>query len=152
MAATDITESVVRMNGVNQETQYKKSDAYIIDAAANAGLLTVATHSLVSIPAGNMVTGVKAVLLGAATSSGSATLQLLAKVGSETAEAFSGTAFAVAAMTAGKVYNLPISAVTAYSETDATVIQATVGTAAFTALKFMLIVEYIPIVSFLNRG
>lgn len=151
MAATDVTASTIRQNGANQDTNYTKTDAYIIDASVAAGLLTVATHSLVKVPKGNMITGVKVVALDTATSGGAATLQFLAKVGAAAAEALN-SALALAAMAAGKVHNIPVSSVTAYSGTDETVIQITVGTAAFTALKFMLFVEYIPVTEFLNRG
>jgi len=151
MAATDITASVVRLKGTNSQTNYKQMDAYIIDAAENAGLLTVATHELVTIPAGRVLTGIKAILIGAATSDGSATAQFKYKVGSETAEAINGTAYAVAAMTAGKVYNLPLQAVSAYSATETANIELVVAVAAFTALKFALFVETIPLDSFLTK-
>lgn len=152
MASTDLTGILARMKGTNSDTNYKQLDAYVVNAAENAGILTVETHDLVKVPAGKAVVGITAVLLSDATSEGSATLQFKAKVGSGTAEAVNGTAYAVAAMKSGKVYRLPFQAVSGYAEADATVIQITVAGAAFTALKFMLLVETIPLDSFLSRG
>ena len=152
MAAKDITGSVLVLKGVNSEQNYTRSLSVVIDGADEADLLTVATHSLIKIPAGNMISGIKVLPLASATSAGAATLQFLAKVGSGTAEAINGTALALAALAAGKVHNLNLSSVKGYSETDDTVIQMTVGTADFTALKFMIFVEYIPVSNFLNRG
>lgn len=150
MAATDITASVSRLPGINNPN-YIKSDSYIIDMASNAGLLTAATHSLVSIPAGNAIVGVKVVILTAATSTGSATVKFGLKVGSGSVEDIT-TATAVAAITLGKVFNYSCSAVTAYSASDATLLQAVVATEALLTLKFQVFIEYIPVAAFSARG
>lgn len=150
MAATDVTNQVKRLNGVNVNTNHVRTDAYIIDAAEAAGLLTVETHSLAVVPAGYAVTGLKVVSLETATSSGSATLQFKLKHGTDAAAAI-GSANALAALTAGDVLCLNTSGILAYGDSEV-VVQATVGTAAFTKLKFLLMVEMVPVLDFLTMG
>ena len=150
MPATDVTNKVKRLNGVNVLTNHVLTDAYIIDAAENAGLLTVATHSLAVVPPGMAVVGLKVISLVTATSDGNATLQFKLKHGSDSAESI-GSANAIAALTAGDVINIPTSGIKAYGDSKV-VVQATVGTAAYTALKFMLMVEMVPVSDFLTAG
>ena len=150
MAATDVTNQVKRLNGVNVNTNHVRTDAYIIDAAEAAGLLTIETHSLAVVPAGYAVTGLKVVSLETATSTGASTLQFKLKHGSAAAEAI-GSANALAAFTSGDVLSLAPAGILAYGD-SAVVVQATVGAVAFTKLKFLLMVEMVPVLNFLTRG
>ena len=84
------------------------------------------------------------------TSSGSATVTFKAKVGTETATAV-GSAIGKANLAAGFVQNLAVATL-AYSATAGTTIEMTVGTAALTAVKLLVIAEYIPVDMFMNAG
>lgn len=150
MAATDITAKETIVKGVNSPNNYIRSEARLIDGAENAGLLTVETHSLFVIPKGNMLTGLKVVALAAVTSDGSATLQFKAKIGAA-AEAVH-TAIAVADLAKGDVHVLPVAAIKGYDADADTTIQLTVGVAALTALKVLVVAEYIPVVEFMTAG
>lgn len=151
MAATDITAKETIVKGVNSPNNYIRSEARLIDGAENAGLLTVETHSLFVIPKGNMLTGLKVVALAAVTSDGSATLQFKAKIG-DAAEAVNGTAIAVANLAKGDVHVLPVAAIKGYDADNDTTIQLTVAVAALTALKVLVVAEYIPVVEFMTAG
>lgn len=150
MAATDITAKETIVKGVNSPNNYIRSEARLIDGAENAGLLTVETHSLFVIPKGNMLTGLKVVALAAVTSDGSATLQFKANIG-DAAEAVH-TAIAVANLAKGDVHVLPVAAIKGYDADNDTTIQLTVGVAALTALKVLVVAEYIPVVEFMTAG
>lgn len=150
MAATDITAKETIVKGVNSPNNYIRSEARLIDGAENAGLLTVETHSLFVIPKGNMLTGLKVVALAAVTSDGSATLQFKASINS-TAEAIH-TAIAVANLAKGDVHVLPVAAIKGYDADNDTTIQLTVAVAALTALKVLVVAEYIPVVEFMTAG
>lgn len=150
MAATDITAKETIVKGVNSPNNYIRSEARLIDGAENAGLLTVETHSLFVIPKGNMLTGLKVVALDAVTSDGSATLQFKAKIG-DTAGAIH-TAIAVANLAKGDVHVLPVAAIKGYDADADTTIQLTVAVKPLTALKVLVIAEYIPVVEFMTAG
>jgi len=150
MAATDITAKETLVKGVNSPNNYIRSEARLIDGAENSGLLTVETHSLFVIPKGNMLTGLKVVALAAVTSGGSATLQFKASI-SDTAEAIH-TAIAVANLAKGDVHVLPVTAIKGYDAEADTTIQLTVAVAALTALKVLVVAEYIPVVEFMTAG
>lgn len=148
----DATAKLSRINGSNSYTNYVKTDSFVIDSDQIAGLLATGTHSLVKLPKGQAVTGVRIVNLDAATSAGLATLQFLVKVGSADAVAFNSTALALSVLTKGKVFDYSSGGISAYGETDEITIQMTVATAAFTALKFIIFVDYIPIEDFITAG
>lgn len=147
----DVTNKVKRLNGVNVNTNHIQTDAYVIDGAEFSDLLATGTHSLAVVPKGHAVTGLKAVSLDTATSSGSATGQFKLKVGSSNAENI-GSANALTAFSKGDVLNLAAAGILAYSDDDDITIQLTAGTAAFTKLKFLLLVEYVPVQAFLTAG
>ena len=150
MASADITSKDTLVFGVNSTNNYVHSEAHIIDGVENPGVLAQDTHDLFKIPAGNALVGLKIVALDSTTSSGSATVTFKAKVGTETATAV-GSAIAKANLAAGFVHNLAVATL-AYSGTADTTIEMTVGTAALTAVKLLVIAEYIPVDMFMTAG
>jgi hypothetical protein len=150
MASADITTKDTLVKGVNSMNNYIRSEAHILDGVENPGILDADTHSLFVIPKGNALVGLKIVALADTTSSGSATLQFKAKIGS-TAEAIH-TAIAKADLAAGDVVVADVAKIKGYDAENDTVIQLTVGTAALTAVKLLVIAEFLPIVEFMTAG
>jgi len=151
MAATDITGKLTLVKGVNSLNNYTRSQAHLIDGSEHAGILTVETHDLFSIPKGNMLTGLKIVALVNSLSAGGATVQFKAKIGAA-AESINATAIGKADLAAGDVVVLPVEKIKGYDVENDTVIQLTVGTAALTQLKLFVIAEYIPVLEFMTMG
>ena len=152
MASADITGVNTVVFGVNSPNNYIRSEAHLIDGSENAGVLAADTHSLFKIPKGNMLTGLKVCALASTTSEGSATVQFKAKVGSSAAEAINGTAIAKADLAAGDVVCIPVEKIKGYDASGDTVIQMTVGTAALTAVKLLIVAEYLPVTELLTAG
>lgn len=150
MASADITAKETRLKGVNSFDNYIRRETHLIDGAENAGILAADTHSLFIIPKGNMLTGLKVLSLETAASSGSATAQFKASINS-VAEALH-TAIGKADLAAGDVAVIPVEKIKGYDASYDTVIQLTVGTAAFTTLKLLVVAEYIPVTEFLTAG
>ena len=150
MASADITTKDTIVKGVNSENNYVRSEAHILDGTENSGILAADTHDLFVIPKGNALVGLKVIALASTTSGGSATVQFKAKIGAS-AEAIH-TAIGKADLAAGDVVNIPVEKIKGYDGSDATVIQLTVGTAALTALKLLVIAEYIPVKEFMTAG
>lgn len=150
MASADITNKDTHVRGVNSPNNYIRSEAHLIDGVENPGILAQDTHDLFVLPKGNALVGLKIIALDSTTSSGSATVTFKAKVGTETATAV-GSAIAKANLAAGFVHNLAVATL-AYSTTADTTIQMTVGTAALTAAKLLVIAETIPIEMFMTAG
>lgn len=150
MASADITTKDTLVKGVNSTTNYIRSEAHILDGVENPGIMAADTHDLFVIPAGNALVGLKVIALDSTTSGGSATVTFKAKVGTETATAV-GSAIAKANLAAGFVHNLAVATL-AYSGTAGTTIEMTVGTAALTAVKLLVIAEYIPVEMFMTAG
>lgn len=150
MAAADITAKDTLVKGVNSMNQYTRYKAHLIDGTEHSGILASDTHDLFTIPKGNMLTGLKLVAKADTTSSGSATVQFKAKIGS-TAEAIH-TAIGKGDLATGDVFACDVQKIKAYDPDNDIIIQMTVGTAALTALKLFVIVEYIPVDEFLNAG
>lgn len=152
MASADITGNDTRVKGVNSPNNYVQSEAHLLDGEEFAGILAADTHDLFKIGAGNALTGLKVCVLANTTSEGSATVQFKAKVGSGAAEAINGTAIGKADLQAGDVVSIPVEKIKAYDGTDETLIQMTVGTAALTAFKVLVVAEYIPVKQFITAG
>ena len=150
MASVDITGFDTVVKGVNSPNCYIRSEAHLIDGSEYSGILAVETHSLFTIPAGNALTALKVCALADTASDGSATVQFKAKIGAS-AEAIH-TAIGKADLAAGDVVDLPVVKIKGYDASAATVIQLTVGTAALTALKLLVIAEYIPVKEFMTAG
>jgi len=150
MAGVDITAKDTVVKGVNSPNNYIRSEAHLIDGAENSGILAAETHDLFKIGAGNALTALKVVSLADTTSSGSATVQFKVKIGAN-AEALH-TAIGKADLAAGDVVDLPVGKIKAYDASNDTVIEVTVGTADLTALKLLVIAEYIPVKAFMTAG
>jgi len=152
MASADITSKDTSVKGVNSPTNYIRSEAHLIDGVENPGILAADTHSLFVIPKGNAIVGLKVVALSDTTSAGSATVTFKVKVGTETATAV-GSAIAKANLAAGFVHNLAVATL-AYGSgsSDDITIQMTVGTAALTAAKLLVIVDTVPVEMFMTAG
>lgn len=147
----DITNKNLRIPGVNQDTAYIKQRSYLLDGAIDAAVLATGTHSIIALPKGEAVTKLRLVAIDAAASGGSATVQFKVAYG-QTAEAINSTAVAVANLGAGDVYEFPVNGVKGYDAATGAVLQMTVGTAALTAAKFLLIVETLPVNEFMTMG
>lgn len=151
MAAADITAKDTVVKGVNSLNNYTRFEAHLLDGTEHPGILAADTHDLFKIPAGNAVTGITIVSLDTATSSGSATATFKAKVGTADAEALH-SAVALADLAAGDTAKFLTTKIKGYAADAETLIQLTVGTAAFTKLKLLVIVEYVPVVEFMTAG
>lgn len=152
MASADITANDTVVRGVNSPNNYVRSEAHLIDGTENAGILAADTHSLFKIPKGTMLTGLKICALENTASSGSATLQFKAKIGSAAAEAINSSAIGKADLQKGDVVCIPVDKIKTYDADTETVVQLTVATADLTALKLLVVAEYIPVTEFMTAG
>lgn len=150
MADADITAKDTLVKGVNSTNNYVRSEAHLIDGSEYSGVLATGTHSLFTIPKGNLLVGLRAVALTATTSSGSATIQFKADING-TAEALH-TAVGKADFAAGDIINLTPTGIKTYDGSYDTTVQVTVATAALTAFKALVIAEYIPVTEFITAG
>lgn len=145
----DVTNKESRVPGVNQDTNFVKQEAHMVDAAG-LGVTEVGTHDLFKMPAGVMVTGVRAAVITGSAPAG-ATVQFKALVNGSAVNltpALSG-----ALLGSGAVINAPVTSGGAYDIVGSgATIQMTVGTSALTAFKALVAVETIPVVEFLERG
>lgn len=147
----DFTNVDFRVNGVNQDTNYKKQYAFCIDTAEYSGMQATGTHDIAVIPAGEAVVGLSVFVLTAAASSGAATVQFKLDFNG-TAEAVNSTAVAIANLAAGDIADLPVNGIKAFDTAKECTLQFTVGTAALTAFKFMLVIETVPVKEFITEG
>ena len=151
MASADITAKDTAVKGVNSPSNYTRSAAHLIDGGEFPGILDVDTHDICKLPAGAAVTGITVISLDSAASSGSATAQFKLKVGDSSAEALH-TAIGKADLAAGDVAKYSVAKIKGYEADKEPLLQLTVGTAAFTALKLLVIVDYIPATEFITAG
>lgn len=146
----DVTNKETRVPGVNQDTNFVKQEAHIVDAAG-LGVTAVGTHDLFKLPAGVMLTGLRIASLANAAGSSGATIQLKAAVNGSSVNLTSATA--LSALGSGAVINAPVSDANGYDVVGSgAIIQMTVGTAALTDFKALVIVEDIPVKDYLERG
>ena len=147
----DLTKYDLRLNGVNQDTNYVKQCAYRLSGTFTPSILLGAAHDVVAIPAGEMLVGLRIVSLSSASSDGNCSMDFKIKVGENTAEKVRSTAFTVNDFAKGKVFNLPVAGVAGYDVEKGSVIQF-VPTVALTALDLILVVETVPVLEFLTQG
>ena len=145
----DITGKDTAVKGVNS-VNYVRYFAHTINGTENSEILATGTHDLFKIPAGFMLTGLKAVALADTTSSGSATIQFKLKIG-ESAEAIN-SAVGKADIQTGDVINAAVTAIKGYSADSDLIVELTVGTAALTAIDLLVIAETVPVKEFLTAG
>lgn len=149
----DITNTVMRSNGINQESLIHQ-DAVVLDFKANAsGATTTGSHEFFTLPAGHAFLGVTMVFLESLTSAGTATLNLSLSAGSTSKDLLSS--LSLSQMAAGCVYqaNAPTSSSVMYNSTDAdAVIKLTVGGAALTGGRILFIINSVPAKSYIENG
>lgn len=140
----DITNKNIRVPGVNSNTNFTREYAFELDFGVNADISAVDTHELVKLPADEALTGLKVIVIEKATSGGAATAQF--KVNSST---INSTALALAGLNEGMVHSFNVSGVKAYGENT---LQLTVGGAAYTGGRLLVIAETIPAKMFVTAG
>lgn len=140
----DITNKNISVPGVNSNTSFLKQYAFLLDFGTFAEIAAVGTHDLVKLPAGEALMTLKVVVVDKVTSGGAATAQF--KVNGA---AVNSTAVALAGLAAGYTHNLNVSGVAAYGENT---LQLTVGTAAYTGGKLLVVAETLPADLFVTNG
>jgi hypothetical protein len=147
----DVTNLNFRVPGVNTATNYLKQESFVLDFVTASGIAEVGTHSWIKLKKGDALQTLRVIALDGATSSGSATLQFkLAFDG--TAANINSTAFALAGLAKGITQNVVVNGIKTFDSEYEGVIQVTVGTAAFTGGKFLVIAETIPAEAFVTNG
>lgn len=140
----DITNKNIAVPGVNSATNFVRERAFLLDMDTTAEIAAVGTHDLVKLPAGEALTGLKVIVIAPATSGGAATAQFKVNGAS-----VNSTALALAGLGEGMVHCFGVSGVKAYGENT---LQLTVGTAAYTGGKLLVIAETIPAEMFVTNG
>ena len=140
----DITNKNIAVPGVNSTTNFVRQYAYLLDFTVNADVADVGTHDIAKLPPGEALVGMKVVVIEKAASGGAATLQL--KVNGST---INSTALALAGLAEGFSHNINVTGIKAYGEN---ILQATVGTAAYTGGKLLIVAETIPAEMFVTNG
>jgi hypothetical protein len=140
----DITNKKIAVAGVNSNTNFIKQYAFLLDMNTMADIAAVGNHDLAKLPAGEALTGLKIVVIEKAVSSGAATAQF--KVNGS---AVNSSALALAGLAEGFTHNLNVAGIAAYGENT---LQLTVGGAAYTGGKLLLIAETLPAEMFVTNG
>ena len=140
----DITNKNIAIPGVNSATNFVQQYSFLLDLDNVADITAVGTHNLVKLPADEALVGLKLIIVKGLTSGGSATAQI--KVNGT---AINTTALALAGLAEGLVHNYNVAGIKAYGENT---LQLTVGTAAFTGGKVLVIAETIPAKKFTTAG
>lgn len=140
----DITNRNIAVPGVNSATNFTRQYAYLLDMNTMSAIAEVGTHNLVNLPEKEALTALKIVVIEKATSSGSATAQF--KVNGT---AINSTALALSGLAVGMSHNINVSGIAAYGNNT---LQLTVGTAAYTGGKLLVIAETIPAEMFVTNG
>ena len=140
----DITNKNIAVAGVNSATNFIKQYAYMLDMNTMADIASTGTHDLVKLPAGEALVGLKVVVIEKAASGGAATAQF--KVNGS---AINSTAIALAGLAEGFTHNLNVAGIAAYGENT---LQLTVGGAAYTGGKLLVIAETLPAEMFVTNG
>ena len=148
----DITNYDTRINGVNQDTMFVREEAHLIDFEEHSEIMETGTHDLFMIPAGEAAIALRIVCIEDVASSGSATLKLHLKYGDDSASDVNSSAIAKANLASGFVHYLPVSGIKGYKSDVPCKVQATVGGAALTGGKIVVIADTIPILDFLTNG
>lgn len=144
----DITAYDTRINGVNQDTDFVREEAHVIDFGLYSEIAEAGTHDLFVLPVGEAVIGIRVIGLE---SLDAGTLQFLLKHGDEEAVTVNETALTTAELAEGVVNELAVSGIKAYDGENTCTVQATVGS-AITEGKILIIIETIPVLDFLTNG
>ena len=147
----DITAYDTIVKGVNSPNNYTRSEAHLIDGSEFSGIMASGYHSLFMLPKGAAITDIKIISLETAVSSGSPTLSIAVKFGDvDNVPLF--TAIEKSVLAKGGVYHANVDKKYAYDPEVIPLIRLAIGTAAFTTLKFLLIIDYIPVNEFMTAG
>lgn len=144
----DITNKNISVPGVNSWTTYVKQRSFLLSFANMSEIAAVGTHDLVDFEDGEALVGLRVIAIDGATSGGAATAQFKWSVDGTSANINSST-YALSGLAAGMVQNAVVSGVKAYGKGT---LQLTVGTAAFTGGKLLVIAETIPAKLFVTNG
>lgn len=147
----DVTNKNFRIPGVNQDTNFIKQRSYCLNGAEVPEILATGTHDVIALPKGEALIGLRVIALENTASGGSATLQFKVAIG-EAAENINASAIGIGNLAAGDVHALPVNAVKGYDEDVGAVIQLSVGSAALTAVKLLIVVETLPVAEFTKLG
>jgi hypothetical protein len=147
----DITNVITRVPGVNTATNYVRQDAHVFDFTNLAAVGEVGTHDVIKLPRGAALQALRVFALDGAMSSGAATLQFKLSVAG-TAAAINSSAIALSGLAKGMSHNIVASGIKSFDADSEAVIQITVGTAAFTGGKILVIAETIPAIDFVTAG
>ena len=129
---------------MNSATNFVKQYAFLLDMNTLSEIAEVGTHDFAKLPAGEALVGFKAVVINKMTSGGAATAQF--KVNGS---AINSSALALSGLTDGLSHNFNVSGIAAYGENT---LQLTVGTAAFTGGKLLVVAETLPAEMFVTNG
>ena len=140
----DITNKNIAVPGVNSATNFVRERAFMLNMDTTAEIAATGTHDLVKLPAGEALIGLKVIVIAPVTSGGAATAQF--KVNGN---AINSSALALAGLGEGMVQTFGVAGVKAYGENT---LQLTVGTAAYTGGKLLVIAETIPAEMFVTNG
>jgi hypothetical protein len=140
----DITNKNIQIPGVNSDTNYVQERAYMLNMNTNADIASVGTHKIVALPEGEALVGLKVIVVEGITSGGAATVQF--KLNDA---AINSSALALAGLATGYVHKLNVAGLKGYG---ANTLQLTIGTAAITGGKIMVIAETIPVNMFITNG
>ena len=154
MAATNISALVSPAKAPYQFQSVYETVVYDIDVTTSAytGIESVETHNLVPIPVGKALVGGYAVVYTAVTSDGSATVQFT--VGSETLTG----ALPKADLAKGDVIRLSVgdkedtAGAGTYAHTTADTLDWIVGTAALTAGRVILYLDFVDVSDATTNG
>jgi hypothetical protein len=140
----DITNKNIQIPGSNSDTNFVVERAYLLDFGINSEVAAAATHDLVNIPAGEVLVGLKVISVSAVTSGGAATVQF--KIGGS---AINSNTISLAGLAQGMVHSFAVANINGEGEK---VLQLTVGSAAITGGKLLLVAETIPAKKFVTLG
>lgn len=144
----DITNKDITVPGVNSWTTFVKQKSLLLDFSALSAISAVGTHSLCEFPDGEALVGLRVFAITGATSGGAATAQFKWEVGG-TVTTINSTAFALSGLAEGMVQNV---VATSGKLLGKGTLQLTVGTAAYTGGKLLVIVETVPAKMFVTNG
>lgn len=147
----DVTNLNFRVPGVNTATNYIKQESFVLDFVTDSGIAEVGTHDWIKLKKGDALQSLKVIALDGGASSGAATLQFKLAF-NKVAANINSTAFALAALADGVTQNVTVSGIKSFDAEYEGIIQVTVGTAAFTGGKFLVIAETIPAETFVTNG
>lgn len=147
----DITNINIRIPGVNAATNFVQEYAFGIDFVTLSGIAATGTHSIFKLPKGEALVGLRVIAVESATSGGAATLQFKVSVNGTAANINSSTV-ALAGLAKGMVQRFNASGIKTFDSDVESVIQMTVGTAAYTGGKLLVIAETIPVDAYKING